>query len=81
MELRAVLNVEVSGCWLVHRDEPAADLASSEWDAGDGGWAPYEDQALAALDDGRVANPPGSRSPEATICSCTSARSSIHTPT
>ncbi|ARF53224.1 hypothetical protein [Streptomyces gilvosporeus] len=38
---------------------PLLTIASNEWDAGNGGWAPYEDQALGALDDAGVANPPG----------------------
>ncbi|MFH0177976.1 hypothetical protein ACIA6D_36800 [Streptomyces cacaoi] len=37
---------------------PLLTIASNEWDAS-GGWVPYEDQALAALDDAGVANPPG----------------------
>ncbi|MET7860628.1 hypothetical protein ABZS81_26125 [Streptomyces sp. NPDC005318] len=37
---------------------PLPTIASSEWDAGNYRWAPYEDQALAALHLARVANPP-----------------------
>ncbi|MFJ4778170.1 hypothetical protein [Streptomyces sp. NPDC088762] len=37
---------------------PLLTIASNEWDAGNGGWVPYEDQTLAALDDARVSNPP-----------------------
>ncbi|MFI7357812.1 hypothetical protein ACIBTP_28310 [Streptomyces avidinii] len=34
-------------------------IASNEWDRNNHGWVPYEDQALAALDDAAAANPPG----------------------
>ena len=37
---------------------PLLTIASNEWDAGNRGWAPHQDQALAALDDVSVANPP-----------------------
>ncbi|MFG2989199.1 hypothetical protein ACGFZK_07860 [Streptomyces sp. NPDC048257] len=37
---------------------PLLTIASNEWDSSNTGWVPYEDQALASLDDARVANPP-----------------------
>ena len=37
---------------------PLLTIASNEADAGNRGWAPHQDQALAALDDVSVANPP-----------------------
>jgi hypothetical protein len=38
---------------------PLLTIASDEWHAGNKGWVPYEDQALAVLDEARVSNPPG----------------------
>lgn len=38
---------------------PLLTIPSNEWGADNKGWIPYEDQALAALDDARVSNPPG----------------------
>ncbi|WP_369275517.1 hypothetical protein AB5J55_41045 [Streptomyces sp. R11] len=46
-------------CIAWHRDEPAADHRINEWDRSNVGWAPYEDQAPAALESAGVANPPG----------------------
>jgi hypothetical protein len=62
---------------------PLLTIASNEWDASNYAWVPYEDQALAALDDAGVANPPRAQVSRGTICSSTSARSPpiIRTPT
>ncbi|MGW1892359.1 hypothetical protein ACWCP6_19215 [Streptomyces sp. NPDC002004] len=38
---------------------PLLTMASNEWDDSYRGWVPYEDQALAALRDRDVSNPPG----------------------
>ncbi|MFI9206080.1 hypothetical protein [Streptomyces sp. NPDC053048] len=37
---------------------PLLTIASNEWDSSNGGWAPHEDQHLAALPRADVANPP-----------------------
>ncbi|QLE74709.1 hypothetical protein FGW37_26765 [Streptomyces rectiverticillatus] len=37
---------------------PLLTVASGEWDSSNHGWVPYEDQHLAALGTGDVANPP-----------------------
>lgn len=38
---------------------PLLTISSEEWNPIGKGWVPYEDQALGALDDDRLSNPPG----------------------